>query len=264
MRVKCLFANSMQTLERLSADIWITTVNLGDFEVRAVLIAGEARVVVWDSLSHPDDMRLFLPMIGDRELVVIYSHADWDHVWGTAGLPCDRMTPVGHVLCAERFDTDVPLALAEKMAEDPARWAAVQLVPPAVTFDRQYRVSLGSTTLHLHHLPGHTADSIAGFLPERGVLLLGDAVETPLPLVPEGCDLNRWIEELLRWQAEPRVRTVIPSHGPIGGREILARNIDYLQALLAGREISVPDALDDFYREAHLANVRAWSTRLRK
>jgi glyoxylase-like metal-dependent hydrolase (beta-lactamase superfamily II) len=254
----------MQTLDQLSGDIWITTVNLDDFEVRAVLIAGEERVVVWDSLSHPDDMRLFLPMIGDRDLVVIYSHADWDHVWGTAGLPRDRMTSIGHALCAERFRTDVPRVLAEKMAEDPVRWGPVKLVPPAVTFDGQYAVSLGSTTLHLHHLPGHTPDSIAGFLPERGVLLLGDAVETPLPLVPEACDLNRWIEELLRWQAEPGVRMVIPSHGPIGGREILAQNIVYLQNLLAGREIPVPALLDDFYREAHLANVRAWCNKGRK
>lgn len=243
---------------QLSSDIWITNVNLGDFDVRGVLISGEERVVVWDSLSHPDDMRFFRPMIGERELLIVYSHADWDHIWGTAGLPCGKAAIIGHTLCKDRFKSEVPRTLAEKNVDDPAHWQAVKLIPPTITFEKEYAVSLGRATLFLHHLPGHTPDSIAGFLPDQGILLLGDAVETPLPLVPAGSNLAGWIEELLRWQKDPRVRTVIPSHGAIGGREILTENIVYLQHLLAGREIAEPEMLNVFYRETHRANVQAW------
>lgn len=248
----------MKNIEQLSKDIWIANVNLGDFDVRGVLIAGDERIVVWDSLSHPDDMRFFRPMTHGRELVIVYSHADWDHIWGTAGLPYDRATIVGHTLCGERFLTEAPLTLAEKMGGDPAHWGAVKLVPPTLTFAKEYEVNLGRASLFLHHLPGHTPDSIAGFLPDQGILLPGDAVETPFPLVPAECNLTGWIEGLLRWQEDPRVRTVIPSHGAMGGREILLQNIVYLQHLLAGREMAEPGMLNEFYREAHRANVRAW------
>ena len=51
------------------------------------------------------------------------------------------------------------------------------------------------------------------------------------------------------------MRTVVPAHGPIGGVEILQRNIHYLRALLNGRPLPVTEPLTDFYRETHRANV---------
>lgn len=248
----------MQTVERLGK-VWITQVDLGEFSVRGALIPGEERVLVWDTLAHPDDMIALLPVIQDRELVIVYSHADWDHVWGTASLPSNSAI-VAHDSCRSRFAAEVPAILAEKMAADSVRWQAVKLCPPTMTFAENHAIRLGSTTVFLSHLPGHTPDSIVGFLPDEGVLLAGDAVESPLPQVPAGCDLARWIEELLRWQEDPRLRTVVPSHGPIGGAEILAGNIVYLRQLLAGEKVTVPETLDDFYRETHLANLKAWCT----
>ncbi len=248
---------SVQTVMRLGK-LWMAEADLGDFRVRAVLIPGKERVVIWDTLSHPDDMQVFLPMISGREQVIVYSHADWDHVWGTAGLAHRHTAIVAHELCRERFAAEVPAVLAEKIAEDPARWQAVQLFPPTVTFADRYAIRLGSTEFFLHYLPGHTGDSIVGFLPEDGVLLAGDAVETPLPQVPAGSDLVRWIEELRRWRMDRLVKTVIPAHGAIGGTELIAKNIAYLEHLQRGEEPAMPETLDDFYRETHRENVLIW------
>ena len=241
----------------LEADVWVTNVRLRDFEVRAVLVVGTGRAVVWDTLSHPRDMAPFRPLVEGRPLGILYSHADWDHVWGTAGLPYDQALIVGHDACLERFATDVPLSLNQKQAAEPGVWDAVRLVAPTSTFSGQYSLDVGSLTLSLHHTPGHTPDSIVAFIEERGMLLAGDAVETPLPVVPPDSPLSRWITELERWEDDPRVRTVVPSHGPIGGREILRRNIAYLRRLLEGRPFDVPEPLADFYRETHEANLRA-------
>ena len=52
-----------------------------------------------------------VPDLAGRRLVVVYSHADWDHVWGTAGLTYRDATIVGHARCLERFDADVPVTL---------------------------------------------------------------------------------------------------------------------------------------------------------
>ncbi len=215
-----------------------------------------ARVVVWDSLSHPHDMTHFFPLLGEKELVIVYSHADWDHVWGTAGLPYHHATIIGHAACLARFGDDAPTVLREKQAAEPTRWDAVQLIAPNLTFSEELTLDLGGATLMLRQLPGHTPDAIVAFLPEQGVLFAGDTVETPLPCLSEQCPLAPWIAELQRWADDDRVRTVIPSHGAIGGRELLHCNIEYLQRLAKHEPIDFAAPLNDFYRETHEMNRR--------
>jgi len=247
---------SFSTLDKLTSKIWVTDVKLGDYDVRSVLICDEKKAVIWDTLSHPHDMECLLPKIEDRELIIIYSHADWDHIWGTGGLPYHQADIIGHNLCLKRFSSDVPLELKEKSVGEPIRWGAVKLVAPTRTFIKNITVNLDTFTLSLHHLPGHTPDSIVAFLPEQGILLMGDAVETPLPFISAESPLDLWIEELQRWEGDLRVQTVIPSHGAIGGREILQQNIEYLQHLKDGRDVTLPEMLTDFYYETHGNNIR--------
>ena len=240
----------------LQPDIWLTQVTLDDYDVRGALMLGAARVVVWDTLSHPRDTRPFEPLIGDRDVVIVYSHADWDHIWGTAGLAHDRARIIGHARCGDRFGSDVPAVRARKRAAEPGRWDEVVLVPPTETFERERSLDLGGMTLVLHHLPGHTPDCLVGFIPERGILLAGDTVETPCPVVPQDSPLAEWVGALRSRAGDSRVRTVVPAHGPIGGREILEQNAAYLEGILTGRPIEPRGPLTPFYRATHEQNLR--------
>ena len=248
------------TAEPVDRDIWITRVALDEYDVRGALLVGDRRALVWDTLSRPRDMVPFLPLIGDRELLIVYSHADWDHIWGTSGLPYERARVVAHALARDRFNTDVPVVLAEKRAAEPGLWDDVVLVAPTEAFDAERSLDLGGMTLVIHHLPGHTPDCTVGFIPERGVLLAGDTVETPCPVVPADSPLRAWISELRRWAGDERVRTVIPAHGPIGGRELLELNVAYLDGLLTGHPTEPQGPLTDFYRETHRQNQK-WQGR---
>lgn len=242
-------------------NIWLAEVELPDFAVRGALVQGRTRSLVWDTLSHPRDMAGFGERVGDGELVIVYSHADWDHVWGTSGLPFERASIIGHEACRARFGDDVPRELERKQAAEPGAWDEVRLVPPTRTFNCEFALDLGDTTVTLHHLPGHTVDSCVAFVVERGVLLMGDTAETPLPVVPSRDVLPAWIAGLERWEADEGVRLVVPSHGRIGGREIITENIRYLSRLLDGHPFEMPDADAPFYRSTHLANLRACATR---
>jgi glyoxylase-like metal-dependent hydrolase (beta-lactamase superfamily II) len=247
----------MNTLDTIGHGVFATEVALGEYDVRGVLLVGDTRAVVWDTLSHPRDMACWLSLIGGRDLVVVYSHADWDHVWGTAGLPLDRAAIVmGHRACQARFTVDVPRTLRERQLAEPGAWDEVMLIAPDTVFDVETTVDLRSMTLELHHLPGHTPDTIVGFVPEQGLLLMGDTAETPFPVVPTDSPLSVWVEGLEHWERDPRVRTVVPAHGPVGGVDILQRNIHYLRALLEGRPPLVTEPLTDFYRTTHEANLR--------
>lgn len=248
----------MLALQEFRPNLWLTELNLKDFAVRCAVIMGDQQVVVWDTLSHPRDMEPILPLLGDKALVIVYTHADWDHIWGTVGLPYVGKTIIGQAACLARFSTDAPTKLQEMQAAEPGQWDEVVLIAPTTTFQAEASLDLGGVTLTLHHLPGHTEDCIVGFIPEWGILLAGDTVETPLPVVPADSPLDQWIATLETWAQDQRVQTVIPAHGVIGGRELIERNLAYLRALREGRLPDVPGDLDDFYRETHAANLR-WS-----
>ncbi len=262
----------MTTLKEFRPGLLLTEVSLDDFDVRGAVIIGDNYTVVWDSLSHPRDLQPVVPLLEQKYWVLVYTHADWDHIWGTAGLPFESLSLSGppfqeladhdkpiiaHINCAMRFAEETQVELREKQKAQPGVWDEVVLVPPTLPIlEDEMELTLGNIAVHLHHLPGHTLDCIVGFIPEWGILLAGDTMETPLPVINADSPIKKWIAGLQKWESDERVQHVIPAHGKIGGRELLRQNIDYLQSLLAGIPPNIPDELDDFYRETHEKNLR--------
>jgi glyoxylase-like metal-dependent hydrolase (beta-lactamase superfamily II) len=116
----------------------------------------------------------------------------------------------GHLVSEHRFKSDVPDTLARKQIAEPGRWDDVQLLPPNVMIHRTCTLDLGGLTLELHHLPGHTDDCLIAYLPEHGIGLMGDTIETPFPVVPRDSNLAAWIEPLERWEQVPKLTRVVP------------------------------------------------------
>jgi glyoxylase-like metal-dependent hydrolase (beta-lactamase superfamily II) len=207
---------------------------------------------VWDTLTHPRDMEIILPLLSGKPVQIIYSHADWDHIWGTCVLTADQV--IGHRLCLERFAVEVPDTYKKMSAENPVFWKGITLVPPSITFEKELELDLGGMTLNLFHLPGHTQDAIVGFIPQLGVLLGGDALEDPFPVFNQGNSLKGWIEGLKKWAADDRVQLVVPSHGKVSGPILIEQNIHYLAGLLDGTSL-IPQGLVPFYLDTHRENV---------
>jgi glyoxylase-like metal-dependent hydrolase (beta-lactamase superfamily II) len=262
--------------------LWSVETPVEDFHVRGVVVAGTGRAVVWDTLAAPEHMAGVAELAPDLPLTVVYSHGDWDHVWGTAGLSRPWWEILAHEACLARFSGDLPGAgaslprtLEEKRAAFPGEYDQVVLIPPTLTIRDTVSLDLGGVTLEIHPLPGHTPDSLVGFVPEWGVFLAGDAVETPLPFLNPGSHaevwavaLEEWARHLEEWErrlergtapqpGNPRpfhTSLVIPSHGPVGGPELLRRNALYLRTLLAGEEPELSPDLPPFYVQTHEAN----------
>lgn len=251
----------MPGLQACCPGVHVLTLELPDFAVRVAVVAGTRRAVVFDTGCRPADMHALQPLLAGlhgleaRDVLAVYSHGDWDHVQGTAAL-ADLRAVIAHEACCARFQDDVPRRLARLRDESPGLYDDVVLIPPDLTFSQSLTLDLGGLTLQLHHLPGHTADSLVAFVPERGLLLAGDTAEAPLPCVDwEDASLDRWIAGLQRWRDDARVTMVLPSHGPAGGRESLDVTLWYLAALREGREPAVPAQMASFYRETHQANL---------
>ena len=246
----------MAYIQQLNTNIWQKTVELGGFSVHSILICDNEHALIWDTLSHPTDMKDYRPIIQSKKLTIIYSHADWDHIWGTAGLQWRDAQIIGHAHCLDRFSKDVPETLRQIRKDEPERWDAVQLIPPNQTFQDKLTLCLGSISIELYVLPGHTNDSIIAFLADSGLLLMGDAAETPFPTIPSAEVLPEWIQKLEKWEADSRVQAVVPSHGDIGGREIIHSNIQYLKAIQLGNQFELPGNISQFYRQTHEENLQ--------
>ena len=244
----------MIRLDSYSHEILFTELRLEEvsLQVRGAVIIGKQRTVVWDTLCHPADMLPVREITYPRLVTVVYSHADWDHCWGTSGL--DWSEVIAHQTAFRRLKETEPAVLNSKRREHPALFdrAAIQL--PTLTFDRTLNLDLGGLNLELYSLPGHTQDAIVGFIPEVGMLLGGDAIENPLPYLNENLPIEPWVQQLRRWADDPRVQIVVPSHGAIAGKDLLEKNIRYLTNLASGVTAPPPD-LDEEYQKVHKTNL---------
>lgn len=243
-------------------NLWIYEAVSADVSVRGAVIVGEHQAAVWDTLTHPRDTSVLDSILGDKPFHVVYSHADWDHCWGTSGFVRPPLGVVGHYECRRRFDDDVPQTLGSMRLSQPGNWDAVRLVPPNITFSTRMVLDLGGVTLELRHLPGHTEDCIVGWIPEWSVLLGGDAIETPLPVVNSERTLGTWLAALQAWAGLPDMGRSIPSHGSTSGRRALDQTVLYLQSLTGDQKFKLPSRLSKFYRETHQKNLHLVAEKL--
>lgn len=242
----------MTALKQFLPNLYLTELSLPEFDVRGAVIVSGDDALVWDTLSCPSDMRCLDALLANKNVHVVYSHADWDHCWGTAALtPCSI---TAHDECLKRFSSDVPAELAKFKESDNQKYSEVKLLPPTQTFKTSMTVELDGLAVELHYLPGHTLDCIVAYIPVWGILLAGDTLEEPLPVINDAKLVSSWCQKLKEWQAYPNLKQIIPSHGPISDSSLIQRNLDYFN--MARRGESLPDAekLSQFYAETHQAN----------
>jgi len=167
--------------------------------------------------------------VSGRLPLVILSHADYDHAWGSAVFASDGALPatiIGHALTRERLlSSEAHDELAEKLRAEP-RFGSVRLVAPDLAYNERLEVAGGDLTLELLHTPGHTPDHTVIWIPALRLLLAGDAVERPFPYVHSGAALPTLRATLARLAAlDPAAIAVC--HGGIADPALIARNLAY-------------------------------------
>src|SRR5947209_4453768 len=75
----------------------------GEFEVMEVdayIIVTDRYIVLLDTMLCPEDMATVMQSVQDelagRQVLVVNSHADWDHSWGNAYFTGDHTTHTVH------------------------------------------------------------------------------------------------------------------------------------------------------------------------
>ncbi len=211
--------------------------------VDAFIVVGARYVVLVDTLINPRTAAALLDIAreylrGGRQLLVVNTHADWDHCWGNQifdGPGALHPAPiVASRRCAEQFRApEAASFLKEMQGREPARFGEVRLAPPAVLFDERLAIDGGDLTLELFATPGHSPDHVAIVIPEIGLLLAGDAAEAPFPFARSAETLPALRDSLARMAALAPARALY-CHAPVTvGPRLLRDNIAYFDALEA-------------------------------
>lgn len=265
--------------------------------VDTFIVVAERYVVLVDTLINTRTAAALLEIareyLDGRQLLVVNSHADWDHAWGNHvfdGPDAHYPAPIiASRRCAGRLrGAEAAQKLAQMRANQPGRFEDVRLTPPTVLFDQRLAIDCGDLTLELFATPGHRSDHISVYIPEIGTLLPGDAAELPFPFVESAATLPAMRDSLARMAAlDPA--SALYCHAPVtSGPAVLQRNIAYFDTIeqrcrsaltrgAPGRPNAAADvetvigfpyaeavpaemdavALAGFYRPGHQAAIRA-------
>ncbi|MDQ2714887.1 MAG: MBL fold metallo-hydrolase [Chloroflexota bacterium] len=204
-------------------------------EVDAYLVVTQRYIVVLDTLLCLEDvgsMMQTLPTdLAGRQVLVVNSHADWDHSWGNAYFMGEHAAPIiAHDHCLLRMQSEEARAGLREYQERYAIFRSVVLVPPTVTFEQQLTIHGGDLTIELLATPGHHPDHIAAWLPELRLLLAFDAAEMPLPLIENAACAPLMFASLERMIALQPLR-VLCSHGKTTSPDQLQANLAYLREI---------------------------------
>lgn len=154
--------------------------------------------------------------LGNRQLYIIYTHSDFDHIIGAGAFP------------------DAAVIASEKLADQPHKKEIMQKIK---NFDERYYITrnytpeypsvdvavshdgqtleLESITLTFYLAPGHTADGIFTVIEPHGIFLSGDYLsDVEFPFIFSGYD--DYVETVKKtkyiWQNHS-IKIHIPGHG---------------------------------------------------
>jgi len=257
-------------MERLSDNVFIHTVSTHGYTVSSAVVVGTERVFVFDTLISPqasEPVRELLAEVAEgRRVTVINSHHHWDHIYGNAAFRGFDL--VAHRLCP-RLIVAQSQSESEKIPLEPPEGVPL----PTLGFGDRLRYTDDTTTVHLIRTPGHTEDSIIMYLDEQNILFGGDTVEWPFPSLAQR-DAEVIYLKTLRQLNQLPVKQVVPTHGPVMGKEIIDLNQRYIEDVydvvrtakhagtprgkldLPAEEFAPPGvAIDEVYARQHRDNV---------
>ncbi len=271
-------------------------------EVDTFMLVTRRYVVLVDTMATPElaigIMEAVRSLLEKRQLLVINTHADYDHCWGNAAFATPGgLYPapiIGHEKMVERMRSAEAEKYLREQQRAETRFANVYYVEPTITFTSGLRIDGGDLTLELLPTPGHTEDHVSIWVPELRLVLAGDAAEHPIPYIHDAAmlpTLCRSLEQLATLNAA----MVIPCHGGTTDPALITRNIAYFATVdekvrtamaidhipedwaeredlpdiigLPYEEVmqaagSDPGEVPSFYRLCHLQAVRAMLTSL--
>ncbi|NIM48252.1 MAG: MBL fold metallo-hydrolase [Gemmatimonadales bacterium] len=180
-------------------------------------------------------------MTGNEDLYLILTHHHSDHVFGMRVFADRGVTVIAHEIAAAELSDDDGYYKA--FITEQSGWTRergdsilgdVVLMTPTQVIGKDSVLQLDGAALHLLVTPGHVPDELAVYDPTSKTLFAGDAIyesRTPATRFGGPAEWLTWIRQLERLQ-QLEIGTVVPGHGKPSSKDLIDRNISYLQTLV--------------------------------
>ena len=207
------------------------------------IIVGDTGVLVVDTGMGPANAEIVLAevrKITDKPIrYLVCTHFHPEHNFGAQAFPDDTVIIYA---AAQYEDLKNKGAMYRDwfidMFGDDVRalLEPVEIIPPDVTFDRKAEINLGDLRVELHFLgqAAHTSGDTVIYLPNTKVIFTGGLTPNRFfPIMPDADSSGTgWIASLDQLE-QFDIDTVVPGHGEISDRQLIAQVKDYLTSLRA-------------------------------
>lgn len=228
------------------------------YQTTTAIVEAEEVIIMTDPnwlAEEIEEIRAFLHQrLGNRELYIIYTHSDYDHVIGSGAFPHAKVIA------------------SEELVQNPEKKATMKRIR---AFDQQYyvkrnytpvyprvdivisnqheKIQLGDLTLSFYKAPGHTKDGLFTVVESFGIFLAGDYLsDVEFPFIFDS--YSGYIETMNTAASileEHQIDYLVPGHGSVATN---AQNINervrfakyYLEQL-----VKDPEALENECREKY-------------
>ncbi|MDD5189561.1 MAG: MBL fold metallo-hydrolase [Dehalococcoidales bacterium] len=198
-------------------------------------IKTEEGIILIDTPALPQDIADLKQKLRGKEIVyTIFTHEHFDHVIGGGEF--------GQCLIAHRNVVPEINRLQSVLPQEvnnffPAVYTqyknyidCVKLRRPQITFSEALTLTPGNCRIEIFHVGGHSAASCFVYLPEAQVLFCGDTANYGMPYVTPISNFGEWIA-LLQRIMNMDVKTIVPGHGEICGKQEAQKILIYLENL---------------------------------
>lgn len=229
-----------EQMRRISAHVHV----IGDQSTPGVpnvgIVVGRRKALVVDTGMGPRNGARVLAaaqaVAGQRPLLLMSTHVHPEHDLGAQAFPAETVMLRARTQVREIQRSGMTVA-DDFRAKSPhyrrllegARFRAAD-----ITFDDSLEVDLGGVRVRLTAMgTNHTEGDTTAFVQEDRMLFAGDIVMNGAPaFASPDSRIGPWLRSLARLR-DLDAETIVPSHGPMGGTEMIDRYEDHLRRILS-------------------------------
>jgi glyoxylase-like metal-dependent hydrolase (beta-lactamase superfamily II) len=222
----------------------------------AVAFFGKGAIVVVDPFVSPVQAAVLDELLCARTdapvTSVVLTHHHTDHALGAGYFAARGAEVIAHERAAARMAKEHLGLIAERRRNPEVAHLFGSAAPylPSRIVSNTTLLEAGGLRLDVFH-PGHahTPGDLCVHAPGLGVLVAGDLVSTGYHPNLEDADVAGMRAALERLRLLP-FRTLVPGHGPVGGREGVEEQLRYLDAAEAAVRRALDSGTEEDAREA--------------
>ncbi len=223
------------SLTKVADGVWFRMGERDQGHCNNVIIEMEDGLLIVDA-NFPSGAKLVMDdvkAVSSKPVKWVFdTHHHGDHAYGNPLWTKAGATTLAYIGVAEEIKRYEPAGWqgAAKTRPDVAELNLDTLEPPQQTFsETPHVIEDGTRRIELHHFGwAHTRGDGFVYLPKEKILCSGDAaVNGPFNFTGHG-NTGSWPNVMAR-ALELDAQTVLPGHGPSGGREILAGQKEFFE-----------------------------------